>query len=64
MGKSKLDGKEGEIRTLLEKAVSRRSLAKILDVSPTDRRSFIRTRNLAPEAPTRASRSRARSRRP
>ena len=31
LGKSKLDGKEGEIRKLLEKEVSRRSLAKIMD---------------------------------
>jgi DNA invertase Pin-like site-specific DNA recombinase len=64
LGKSKLDGKEGEIRTLLEKEVSTRSLAKIMEVSPTDLRSFIRTRKLAPEAPKRTSRIRARSRRP
>jgi DNA invertase Pin-like site-specific DNA recombinase len=63
LGKSKLDGKEGEIRKLLEKEVSRRSLAKIMDVSPTNLRSFIRTRKLAPEAPKRTSRSRAPSRR-
>jgi DNA invertase Pin-like site-specific DNA recombinase len=49
LGTSKLDGKEGEIRMLLEKEVSRRSLAKIMDVSPTNLRHFIRTRKLAPE---------------
>src|SRR5262245_16894911 len=46
LGKSKLDGKEGEIRKLLEKEVSTRSLAKIMDVSPTNLRHFIRTRKL------------------
>src|SRR5512143_1952379 len=48
-GTSKLDGKEGEIRKLLEKEVSKRSLAKIMDVSTTNLRHFIRTRKLAPE---------------
>src|SRR5262245_28596058 len=46
LGTSKLDGKEGEIRKLLEKEVSKRSLAKIMDVSTTNLRSFIRTRKL------------------
>src|SRR3954451_10982653 len=41
-GKSKLDGKEGEIRILLEKEVSRASIAKIVGVSPTALRHFIR----------------------
>ena len=50
LGTSKLDGKEGEIRKLLEKEVSKRSLAKIMDVSTTNLRHFIRTRKLAPEA--------------
>lgn len=58
LGKSKLDGKEDEIRKLLEKEVSTRSLAKIMDVSPTNLRSFIRTRKLAPGAPKGRSRSR------
>jgi hypothetical protein len=64
LGTSKLDGKEGEIRKLLEKEVSKRSLAKIMDVSPTNLRHFIRTRKLAPEDPKENSKSRARGRRP
>src|SRR3954452_3294142 len=49
LGTSKLNGKEGEIRMLLEKEVSKRSIAKIMDVSTTNLRHFIRTRKLAPE---------------
>lgn len=60
LGTSKLDGKEGEIQMLLEKEVSKRSIAKIVGVSPTALRHFIRTRKLAPEA----SKCRARGRRP
>ena len=45
-GKSKLDGKEGEIRMLLEKEVSKASIAKIMGVSSTNLRHFIRTRKL------------------
>src|SRR3954465_1452158 len=60
LGTSKLDGKEGEIRLLLEKEASKRSIAKIMDVSPTNLRHFIRTRKLAPEV----SRHRERARRP
>src|SRR3954453_14339218 len=45
-GTSKLDGKEGEIRMLLEKEVSKASIAKILGVSVTNLRHFIRTRKL------------------
>ena len=63
LGTSKLDGKEGEIRKLLEKEVSKRSLAKIMDVSTTNLRHFIRTRKLAPEAPKGASKSQAPRRR-
>ncbi len=59
LGTSKLDGKEGEIRKLLEKEVSKRSLAKIMDVSTTNLRHFIRTRKLAPEAPRGTSKSQA-----
>jgi hypothetical protein len=59
-----LDGKEGEIRKFLEKEVSKRSLAKIMDVSPTNLRHFIRTRKLAPEDPKGTSKSQARGRRP
>jgi DNA invertase Pin-like site-specific DNA recombinase len=57
---SRLDGKEGEIRMLLEKEVSRRSIAKIVGVSSTNLRHFIRTRQLEPEA----SESRVRGRHP
>src|SRR3954447_7996845 len=63
LGTSKLDGKEGEIRKLLEKEVSKRSLAKIMDVSTTNLRHFIRTRKLAPEAPKGTSKSQAPRRR-
>jgi DNA invertase Pin-like site-specific DNA recombinase len=64
LGTSKLDGKEGEIRKLLEKEVSKRSLAKIMDVSTTNLRHFIRTRKLAPEALKGTSKSQARGPRP
>jgi DNA invertase Pin-like site-specific DNA recombinase len=60
LGTSKLDGKEGEIQMLLEKEVSKRSIAKIVGVSPTTLRHFIRTRKLAPET----SKGRARGRHP
>src|SRR3954467_15861358 len=60
LGTSKLDGKEGEIRMLLEKQVSKRSIAKIVGVSPTTLRHFIRTRKLA----SGASKGRDRQRRP
>ena len=60
LGKSKLDGKEGEIRMLLEKEVSKASIAKIMGVSSTNLRHFIRTRKLVPEV----SRRREQSRRP
>jgi DNA invertase Pin-like site-specific DNA recombinase len=49
LGTSKLNGKEGEIRMLLEKEVSKRSIAKIMDVSTTNLRHFIRTRKLDPK---------------
>jgi len=64
LGTSKLDGKEGEIRMLLEKAVSKASIAKILGVSATNLRHFLRTRKLTPETPKGASKSRARGQRP
>jgi DNA invertase Pin-like site-specific DNA recombinase len=57
-GTSKLDGKEGEIRMLLEKEVSTRSIAKIVGVSSTNLRHFIRTRKLDPKAPEIQVRSR------
>jgi len=50
LGTSRLDGKEGEIRMLLEKEVSRASIAKIVGVSSTGLRHFIRTRKLDPKA--------------
>src|SRR5579883_3035971 len=50
LGASKLDGKEAEIQMLLEKEVSKRSIAKIVSVSPTALRHFIRTRKLDPKA--------------
>ena len=49
LGKSKLDGKEEEIRTLLDKTVSRASIAKITGVSRTTLNHFIRTRKLSAE---------------
>ena len=64
LGTSKLDGQEGEIRMLLEKQVSKASIAKILGVSVTNLRHFIRTRKLAPETPKGTSKSRARGQRP
>jgi DNA invertase Pin-like site-specific DNA recombinase len=60
LGKSKLDGKEEEIRMLLEKAVSRASIARIVGVSRTALHHFIRTRRLDPKA----SRGKTRGRRP
>jgi DNA invertase Pin-like site-specific DNA recombinase len=50
LGQSKLDGKEAEIRLLLEKEVSKASIAKIVEVSRTALLHFIRTRKLAPKA--------------
>lgn len=47
LGKSKLDGKEEEIRLLLSKGVSKASIAKIQDVSRTALYHFIQTRKLA-----------------
>jgi DNA invertase Pin-like site-specific DNA recombinase len=60
LGKSKLDGKEEEIRVLLEKTVSKASIAKIVGVSRTALHHFIRTRKLAPKA----SKGKPRGRRP
>jgi DNA invertase Pin-like site-specific DNA recombinase len=50
LGHSKLDGQEREIRILLETEVSKASIAKIVGVSSTDLRHFIRTRKLDPKA--------------
>jgi DNA invertase Pin-like site-specific DNA recombinase len=58
LGKSKLDGKEEEIQKLLEKEVSKSSIAKIVEVSRTALLHFIRTRKLDPKAAHRRSRVR------
>ncbi len=50
LGTSKLDGKEDEIRMLLQKEVSKASIAKILGALTTSLRHFIRTRKLDPKA--------------
>jgi DNA invertase Pin-like site-specific DNA recombinase len=63
LGRSQLDGQEGEIRMLLEKAVSQASIAKILGVSANNVRHFIRTRKLAPATSKEGSKSRGRQRR-
>jgi DNA invertase Pin-like site-specific DNA recombinase len=64
LGKSKLDGKEEEIQMLLEKTVSKASIAKIVGVSRTALHHFIKTRKLTPETSKRASKSQVRERRP
>lgn len=48
LGKSQLDGKEQEIRELLEKKVSISSIAKIMNVSWPCCNHFIKTRKLKP----------------
>ncbi len=48
LGKSKLDGKEGEIQLLLHKKVSKASIARIMDISQTTLYHFIKTRKLQP----------------
>ena len=47
LGKSKLDGREEEIRLLVGKEVGVTSIAKIMGVSRTALRHFIKTRKLA-----------------
>ena len=49
-GRSTLDGKEAEITKLLEKDVSKASIAKIIEVSRTALLHFIRSRKLDPQA--------------
>src|SRR3954454_7290457 len=58
LGKSKLDGREGEIRMLLEKTVSKASIAKIVGVSRTALHHFIRTRKLNVKGPEGKARGR------
>jgi hypothetical protein len=48
LGKSRLDGKEEEIRLLLQKQVSKASIAKILGVTRLTIHRFIKTRRLRP----------------
>jgi DNA invertase Pin-like site-specific DNA recombinase len=48
LGKSRLDGKEEEIRVLLQKQVSKASLAKIVGVTRPTIYPFIKTRRLRP----------------
>lgn len=48
LGKSRLDGKEDEIRELLEKRVSISSIAKIMNVSWPCVSHFVKTRKLKP----------------
>ena len=50
LGKSKLDGKQEEIRILLQKEVSKASIAKIVGVSKTALHHFINSRKLNPKA--------------
>lgn len=50
LGRSKLEGREQEIELLLSKGVSKASIAKITDVSRTNLRHFIRTRQLESHA--------------
>ena len=49
LGKSKLGGKEEDIRMLLGKEVSKASIAKILDVSRSALYHFIETRKIVPD---------------
>lgn len=46
LGKSRLSGQEDYIQLLLEKKVSQTAIARILDVSPTTLRHFVKTRRL------------------
>ena len=45
-GKSKLDSREDDIRTFLQKGVSKASIARIMEVSPTTLHHFVKTREL------------------
>ena len=46
-GKSRLDGREGEIRGMLSKGVTKANIARMVGVSWPALQNFIRTRNLA-----------------
>ena len=54
--KSKLDGKEQAIAELLDKRVSKASIARIMDVSPTTMKHFIKSRKLEPSDLLKATR--------
>ena len=56
LGRSKLDGKEQEIQLLLRKQVSKASIARIVEVSPTTLQHFIDTRQLQGRLKERAPR--------
>ena len=45
-GKSKLDGREDDIRTSLTKGISKASITRITEVSPPTLDHFVRTRKL------------------
>ena len=47
-GKSKLDGKENDLRELMSKGVSLSSIAKLMGVSRNALHNFIKTRKIAP----------------
>jgi len=53
LSKSKLDGKQDEIQSLLRKNVSKASIARIMDVSQTTLHHFIKTRKLQPKTASR-----------
>lgn len=46
LGKSRLDDKSGDIEQLLQKGVSKASIAKIVDVAPATLQHFLRTRRI------------------
>jgi len=47
LGRSKLDGKEAEIKQLLEKGINKTAIAKLMDVSRPTLLNFVETRKLA-----------------
>jgi len=47
LGRSKLDGKEVEIKQLLEKGINKTAIAKLMDVSRPTLLNFVETRKLA-----------------
>ena len=53
LGVSRLDGREDDIRRLLELGVSKTAIAKLTGVSRTALYSFVKTRGLGPHRPGR-----------